>query len=254
MSDLIKIEDKEGELRVSSTILSEELGVEHRATFQIIKKYQKRLEKYGRVSFEMIPFETAGGLQNTNVCYLNERQSIFLVTLSKNSEKAVDLKQKLTDSYHFYKSKKEEEETKLIPAPPKTFPEALRQLADEVEKNQLLETKITEDKPLVDFAKNIESSPEAIEVGDFANILCKKGFEIGRNRLFKLMKDKAGLKMLIDAQKPYQTALNSGWLEVEEFPYIDKSEEKKEWIAKKVMIIGKGQLYIEKKLKELQGK
>jgi len=240
MDDLIKIEDKNGELRVSSLILSEELGVEHRAALQIVKKYQEKLEKYGRVSFEMIPFETPGGIQKSNICFLNERQSTFLVTLSKNSEKAVDLKQRLNDSYHHYKNKHLQNDPQTHQGALRLLSETALQLADQIEKTVLLENKITEDKPLVDFAKNIESSPESIEVGDLANVLCKKGFEIGRNRLFKAMK--GPLKMLINAQKPYQHALDNGWLEVEEFTFTDKSDEKKERIAKKVMVTGKGQV------------
>lgn len=243
MDDLIKIEEIDGELRVDSRLISKELGVEPRATIQIINRYKEQLETYGKLPFEMLPSMNSGSSQKEMVCLLNEQQSTFLVTLSKNSIQAVSLKKCLNDSYHYHKNK-------LIPALPQTFADALRQFADQVEKNQLLENKITEDKPLVEFAKNIESSPESIEVGDFANILCKKGFEIGRNRLFRLMKNKNALNMLIDAQKPYQHALDNEWLEVEEFPYTDKSEEKRERIAKKVMITGKGQLYIEKKLRD----
>ena len=243
MDDLIKIEKIDGELRVDSRLISKELGVEPRATIQIINRYKDQLETYGKVPFEMLPSMNSGSSQKEITCLLNEQQSTFLVTLSKNSEQAVALKKCLNDSYHYYKNKS-------LPALPQTFADALRKYADEVEKNQLLETKIQTDKPLVEFAKNIESSPESIEVGDFAKILCKRGLEIGRNRLFKYMKDDICLHMLIDAQTPYQHAMDSGWLEVEEFPYTDKSEEKRERIAKKVMITGKGQLYIEKKLRE----
>ena len=245
---LIKVSDIEGELRVDSRDIADKLGVTHKNTIDMIRRFQRKLEKYGKVAFESAPLSTENrGTQIITVCYLNERQSTFLVTLSRNSDKAVDLKQNLTDSYHYYKAKQEAKEIKHIPAPP-TYIESLRQLADQIEKNQLLETKITEDKPLVEFAKNIESSSESIEVGDLANILCKRGLEIGRNRLFKAMK--GPLKMLINAQKPYQHALDNKWLEREEFPF--KGVKGEERIAKKVMVTGKGQLYIEKKLRGLQ--
>lgn len=239
MDDLIKIKEVDGELRVDSRLISDELGVDHPSTIKAIKKFQSRIEKYGKVRFKIVPSNNPDSCQSENIYYLNEQQATFLVTLSRNSDKAVNLKQKLNDSYYHYKSKS-------TPALPQTFADALRQFADQVEKNQLLENKITEDKPLVEFAKNIESSPESIEVGDLANVLCKKGLEIGRNRLFKAMK--GPLKMLINAQKPYQYALDNGWLEVEEFPFTDVKG--KERIAKKVMVTGKGQVYVEKKLRE----
>lgn len=133
---------------------------------------------------------------------------------------------------------------------PQTFPEALRLLADQVERNQVLESKIEEDRPRVEFTKNIEISEDSIEVGDLAKILCKNGIEIGRNRLFKILKDKNGeLRLLIDTDKPLQSAIDNKWLEVEEYTFTTKKGEER--IAKKVMVTGKGQLYIERKLRKI---
>lgn len=247
MDDLISIEIVEGELRVDSRLIAVNLGVEHKHTIEMIRKYEPRFFKYGEVLFKTAPSLNTGSCQNVTVCYLNEQQSTFLVTLSRNSENAVNLKQKLTESYHYYKSKTVEQEKQLLTLP-ENFAESLRLLADQVEKNQLLETKITKDKPLVEFAENISRSEGTLTVGEFAKILCKRDFDIGPNRLFKLMRDKDCLNLLITTQKPFQHALDNKWLEVEEFPFEDTKGVER--ISKKVLITGKGQKYIERKLRK----
>lgn len=85
---------------ISSVDIAKQLGVEHRATIQLIDKHFDKLELFGGVTFEMIPFETAGGVQKKKVCYLNEPQAIFLGTLSKNTEKVVQFKALLTKAFN----------------------------------------------------------------------------------------------------------------------------------------------------------
>lgn len=106
---------------------------------------------------------------------------------------------------------------------PKTYPEALRALAaSEEEKAQLkeeklvLEAKIESDKDKVEWAETCELSDDVISFGDYAKILHKSdGIQIGRNRLFKLARDE---QILDERNMPYQTYLDRGWFEVEEYP------------------------------------
>lgn len=252
MDDLIKIEDVDGEARVDSRIIAEKLGVTHKATIETIRKFKDKIEKYG-----VVPFKTAKPQRGSNggrpetICYLNERQATFLVTLSRNSELAVELKQNLTDSYHFYKSK----HPKTFELP-QTFAESLRQLADQVEKNQLLENKIQADKPLVEFASSIQESNDAISIGEFAKILNKNGYKTGQNRLFSDLRE---LKLVFIRDRknvPYQTAIEAGWLKHDEYNKkvtLKDTGEVVDKICTKITITGKGQVYIEKKLRALIG-
>jgi phage antirepressor YoqD-like protein len=244
MDDLIKIETIEGELFVESRVFSYELGVEHASTLRMIRRFESKLAVYGRGRFKILPFQTNGGTQNLTVCYLNERQATFLVTLSRNSERAVDLKQKLTDSYFHYRNLIAEK-----PQLPRDFAESLRMLADQVDKNCQLENKIALDAPKVEFAENVISSDDSIEVGVFAKILAKNGMDIGQNRLFKRLRDKNGLNLLITAEKPMQYAIDNKWLELD--PYIWEDGDGKKHQYNKVKITGKGQIYIEKRLRKI---
>ena len=88
---------------------------------------------------------------------------------------------------------------------------------DELEsKNKQLLEKIQTDKPKVEFAEAVGSCKETISVGHFANILFDTyGIKMGRNKLFKWMKENRILKK---DTTPYQSFLNKGWFEVIEIP------------------------------------
>ncbi|AGK95176.1 Rha family transcriptional regulator [Clostridium pasteurianum] len=83
----------------TSKIISEYGGQQHRAVRQLIETYIKDLKKVGRVTFQMIPLETNGGVQNIKIYKLNEQQSTFLITLMKNTEKVVEFKFNLVKQF-----------------------------------------------------------------------------------------------------------------------------------------------------------
>lgn len=88
---------------------------------------------------------------------------------------------------------------------------------DELEsKNKQLLDKIQTDKPKVEFAEAVGSCKGTISVGHFANILFDTyGIKLGRNKLFKWMKENRILKK---DSTPFQSFLNKGWFEVIEIP------------------------------------
>ncbi len=252
MDDLIKIEEIDGEGRVDSRYIACRLGNEHKHALEMIRKYKDRFERYGEVPFKTAPSLNPDSYQRVTVCWLNEKQATFLVTLSRNSEKAVDLKQDLNDAFHSYRS-----QFKTFQLPQthhgalRLLAETANKLADQVEENSQLKTKIQEDQPKVEFVNRISRSKDTVSVGDFANILANKGvdkIDIGQNRLFDILKDKNGLNLLITAYKPYQYAIDNGWLIVDEYTFQDREGEER--IGRRVMVTGKGQVYIEKKLRE----
>lgn len=84
---------------VDSRILAEALGIEHRSFIRTIKKYATELQAFGGLGFEIAPLQTAGGVQNVTFCYLNEDQSTFVMTLSRNTERVVECKMKLVQAF-----------------------------------------------------------------------------------------------------------------------------------------------------------
>ena len=74
--------------------------VEHRAILQLIKTHLDDLQEFGRVSFEMRPFETNGGVQKVRICRLNKEQATFLITLMKNTKPVIAFKKELVRQFY----------------------------------------------------------------------------------------------------------------------------------------------------------
>ncbi|MCK5602947.1 phage antirepressor KilAC domain-containing protein, partial [Candidatus Pacearchaeota archaeon] len=95
---------------------------------------------------------------------------------------------------HWFSKKSEEKKPLTLPdfTNPAEAAEAWAKEYREKENAKLLlqkaESKIEADKPKVDFASQIEESPDTISMTQMSRILSKKGYETGRDRLFnKLM-------------------------------------------------------------------
>ena len=82
---------------------------------------------------------------------------------------------------------------------------------------QQLNNKITEDKPLVDFANHIQASDDCIDMKAMAKLAAKNGVKIGRNRLFEFLREN---KVLDKNNMPYQKYVeNQPWFQVKEYTY-----------------------------------
>lgn len=88
----------------NSLIISKGAGVDHRSTYLLIEKYKTELEEFGRISFQMTPLETNGGIQKVKVYRLNEEQATFLISLMKNTKPVVDFKKELVKQFYMMKS------------------------------------------------------------------------------------------------------------------------------------------------------
>jgi phage regulator Rha-like protein len=89
-----------GELRIDSRTLAYSLGVKHKATMNQSLKYRERLEKHSQVTFKKSVGERKqGGGNAESVALLTERQALFFLTLSRNTDRVLDLKEKLVDAF-----------------------------------------------------------------------------------------------------------------------------------------------------------
>lgn len=95
---------------------------------------------------------------------------------------------------------------------PRAMANILTALADEQDKNRKLTAIIEDQKPKVEFADYIAASENAIEMGDFSKLAQKNGITLGRNNLFKKLRE---LGILMSDNVPYQQYMNAGWFEVE---------------------------------------
>lgn len=99
-------------------------------------------------------------------------------------------------------------------------------------------------KPAAEFAYQICSSKDAIDIGNCAKVLNRN---IGRNNLFEFLRNK---KILQSDNIPYQKYIDSGYFRVIETKYTIPSGETK--ISLKTLVLQKGVAYINKLLKECE--
>jgi phage antirepressor YoqD-like protein len=105
---------------------------------------------------------------------------------------------------------------------------------------------IEEQKPLVEFAKDVTSSVNAVSIGDFAKMLCGENITIGQNRLFQWLREK---RYLINdgTNKPYQEYIDRGYFKVIAQTYETSHGT---MLTTKTLITGKGQVAISEKLRK----
>lgn len=134
--------------------------------------------------------------------------------------------------------------------------EASKKLVDLETKPLLL--KIEKDKDKVEFAEAIEVSNDVIDFDQMAKLLCNDKFKIGRNNLFKLLRNEGILKTDIydyngktypnkNHNVPYQRFIKQGYFTLKE--YVNKNTNK---LAIKVLITPKGQRFVVKTIKQIE--
>lgn len=98
---------------------------------------------------------------------------------------------------------------------------------------------LEEQKPLVDFANKVSTANNSIDMGEMAKLLHEKNnINIGRNRLFEILRNK---KILMSNNIPYQTYIERNW-----FKLIETTKETQYGtkVFTKVLVTGSGQLKI----------
>jgi phage regulator Rha-like protein len=97
----ITIVEVAGELVVDSRIIAEQLGIKHKNFLGIIRSHQAVIEEhFGVLAFETAkPSEDSPGGRPETFVYLNEGQSTFVMTLSRNTPKVLVCKVGLVKAF-----------------------------------------------------------------------------------------------------------------------------------------------------------
>lgn len=133
---------------------------------------------------------------------------------------------------------------------PDTIIKLATELKAEREKTNLLESKIEQDKPKVEFYEAVGESQTTILVRELAKILHANGIEAGQNRLFQSLRENGFLisKWGLDYNMPTQKAMELGLFRIKETPI--QNSEGKITIKKTVRVTPKGQQYFVKYYRE----
>ncbi|HHT7795548.1 TPA: Rha family transcriptional regulator [Streptococcus suis] len=79
-----------------SSIVAECANISHHAVQEHIRKQKDRLERYGKVSFQMRPLPSG---QQAKDYILNEQQATLLITFLKNTEQVANFKENLVRAF-----------------------------------------------------------------------------------------------------------------------------------------------------------
>lgn len=109
----------------------------------------------------------------------------------------------------------------------------------------LLEIQICNQKPLVQFAETVSSAENCIDISEMAKLLSKKGYSIGRNKLFAILRN---ANYLMKNNQPYQKYINDGLFKAVETTFYKGNMAN---VAVKTLITGKGQHKIYNLVSEL---
>lgn len=93
-----------GQPVTTSFLISEGTGNEHKSVIQLVRQYKSDLEDFGRVAFEMAPFDTAGGMQEREIAILNEQQATLILTYMRNNEVVRAFKKTLVKAFYDLKN------------------------------------------------------------------------------------------------------------------------------------------------------
>lgn len=126
---------QDGQPTTTSQIIAEGTDSRHASVIRLIRDNLVDFEEFGRVGFEIEPFETAGGAQTRTVAILNREQAMLLMTYMRNNNIVRDFKKRLIKAFVELEDRLNQPQWEL----PQTFSEALRELAATYEAKEAAE-------------------------------------------------------------------------------------------------------------------
>ena len=211
MNELIKIEVKDGQQLASGRELHKflEIGTEY-------MKWFSRMINYGFV--ENVDFivivkndedDTAfGGIRKStdHLIKLNMAKEISMLQRNEKGKEA---------RTYFIKCEEAWNSPEMILA--RANQTQSRMIEDYTKKIEVLENKIQEDKPKVEFYNDVTDSKHTCDMQTVAKVLNFKG--VGRNTLFEILRNE---NILQPDNKPYQKFVDAGWFRLIETKYNDE--------------------------------
>lgn len=236
MIEKINIADKNGVLVVSSREVASNFKKEHNKVLKSIENCQNRQPSQNWFRYFILnEYKDEEG--ETKKEYLLTRDGFSFLVMGFNGVKADRWKLKYIEAFNKMEECIKGNHQILSCNFKKTL---LQQLLVEVEEKEKLQKIIKELMPKVEFVKAIVSNQKSIDVGSMAKILYQTGINIGRNRLFVVLREKGFLMSSGDNTIPTQKSMNLGVMEIKLGHYQVNGESK---IYLKPMITTKGQVY-----------
>ncbi|MGG7074376.1 phage regulatory protein/antirepressor Ant [Campylobacter sp. 9BO] len=161
-------------------------------------------DNFNERNFSLVEYADAKGEKRPY--YKITKDGFTLLAMSFNGEKFYSFKTAYINAFNqmaeFIKSRFKA---------PQNYKEALQLALTQLERIEELEAQRQADMPKLVFAEAVEASATSALIGDFVKTLCDEGVSVGRNRIFKWLRDE---KYLMADNMPYQKWLDAGYFEV----------------------------------------
>ena len=199
--------------------------------------------------------DSLGRKQQTNV--VNEA-GLYSLILTSNKPEAKQFKRWITHevipSIRKHGAYMTPETIEKVLSDPDTIIKLATTLKEERQKRLEAEKIIEQQKPKVLFAEAVETSESSVLVGELAKILRQNGIDIGRNRLFRWLRENGYLckQRGENYNLPTQYSMNLGLFEIKK--RIINNPDGSVRVTRTPKVTGKGQIYfVNKFLKSKKG-
>ena len=239
MGELIKIEVKDGQQLVSGRELHKFLEVGTRYDTWI----NRIIEKYNFIENKDFIVVAQKRASNEIKGYTEFDDHFMTIAMAKEIAMVANTEKGKEARVYFIKCEEAWNSPEMILARANQIQS--RMIEDYAKKIKVLENKIQEDKPKVEFYNDVTDSKHTCDMQTVAKVLNFKG--VGRNTLFEILRNE---NVLQTDNKPYQKFVDAGWFRLIETKYNDeKSGELR--IYFKTVVFQKGIEKISNILKEL---
>ena len=226
--ELIKIENNKNHgLVVSSRVVAEQLGRRHDHVMRDLENILTTPD-LGALIIQS-EYKAGNGQMRKEFLLTKDGFILYMFNIQGNNDF------KLAYINKFNEMERTLQETQRVP---QTFREALLLAAEQQERIEQQEQKILEMKPKEDFYDEIIESKDTIDIGTVAKVI-NKG--IGRNKLFKILRDR---KVLQNNNQPYQEYIDRGYFRCIESSFVKPNGTTS--INIKTVVFQKGVDYINK--------
>ena len=201
----IKLEVADDQIWTTSLQIAEVFEKEHKHILAKIDELPQ--DAFRKTNFRLTERKAKfGAVERSERYYLISKDGFTLLAMSFNGEKFYKFKVAYINAFN-----KMADTLKNKFKAPTNYREALEFTLRQQEQIEALEAQRIADMPKLIFAEAVEASATSALIGDFVKTLCDGEVKVGRNRVFRWLRDE---KYLMNDNLPYQKWVEAGYFEV----------------------------------------
>ena len=245
MNNEIILKEVNGEVTANSRDVAERFDKQHKHVLDKITQLEAEIQPAENSARYFIRSEYVDLKGESRKEYLLSRDGFSLIVMGFTGKKALEWKLKYIEAFNkmeeaIHKSLNSKDAAILAIVNADGDIQRAMAISDfEKVVTRPLVQALEEQKDLVNFANKVSVANNTIDMGKMAKLLHEKNnIDIGRNRLFEILRSK---KILMSDNTPYQTYIERNWFKVIE---TTKDTQYGTKVFTKVLVTGSGQLKI----------